>query len=91
MIKGSTVIMSDEYISELKRHRDICHTNYLNEDLPDRKEEYRVKEEYFNQKIDEAEEFQDTVESILNLDMPKMAVVKTINGVVLPLSNINIV
>jgi hypothetical protein len=91
MINGSTIIMNDEYIEELTRHRNICEKNLKEEIVPAKQAKLEEKLNYWNNKINEAMEFQDVIDEVLNLDMPRLMVVKTISGLVLPLKHIQIV
>lgn len=90
MIKGSTIIMSEAYIEELTRHKNNFQAILANTDIPDQQDILKERIRIFNQKIEEAMDFQDTVEEILNLDIPKMTVVKTVNGLVLPIANVKV-
>lgn len=90
MINGSTIIMNDEYIEELTRHRDICEQNLKEEIVPAKQEKLEERLRYWENKINEAIEFRDVIDEVLNLDMPRLMVVKTISGLVLPLKHIQI-
>jgi hypothetical protein len=91
MKNGTTVIMNDEYISELTRHRDMYLKQVENEVLPDAYEKVLQKYKYFEAKLNEAIEFSDTVEEIVNLDIPRLTAVKTISGLVLPIKHVQII
>ena len=90
MINGTTVIMNDEYISEITRHRDMYKKKVENEVVPEVHEKLLQKLNYFENKLTQAIEFQDTVEEIVNLDIPRITAVKTLNGYVLPLKHVQI-
>ena len=90
MIKGSTVIMSEEYIDELVRHKNIFEEKLKLEDIPDKKEVLKQRIEFFKNKINEAEEFQDTIEEVINYEIPSMALIKTVTGIVIPVSNVKV-
>ena len=90
MIKGATIILSDEYINELTRHKDNLEQQILLEDIPDKKARIQSRFDIMSKKLDEALEFQDVVDEIVNLEIPNMAVVKTMTGLVLPLANIKV-
>lgn len=90
MIKGSTIIFNDEYISEIKRHLDNIKSKLDIEVIPDAREELQEKYKFFSNKLDEAMDFQDTAEELINIDIPRIAAVKTLSGTVLPLKNIQV-
>lgn len=90
MIKGSTIIMSDEFISELTRHKDICKKKLDIEMMPEAREELTRRYELLEEKLNQALEFQDVIDEVVNLDMPRLTAVKTINGLVLPIKNVQI-
>ena len=90
MKNGSTIIMNEEYIEELIRHRDICDETLKEEIVPNKQEKLKEKLKYWNNKINEAIEFRDVIDEVLNLDMPRLMVVKTISGLVLPVKHVQI-
>ena len=90
-ISGTTVIMSNEYIDELTRHRDNVQRKLNIETLMG--ERIRLEQELAvkQRKLDEALDFQDTVEEVLNVDCPRLTVVKTLSGMVLPLRHVQVI
>ena len=51
----------------------------------------RTLYENFENKLTEALDFQDTIQDIINIDVPRITTIRTINGVVLPLRNIKVI
>lgn len=91
MIKGSTVIFTDEYISELKRHRDNA-KKQLEVEIDTRlREDLEKKYLYFHNKVEHALDFQDVVEEVINVDIPRITTIRTIKGLVIPIKNIQII
>ena len=90
MIKGSTIIMNEEYINELTRHRDNWSKKLKVETNPGIREKIEDKVKYLNTRLEEALEFQDTIDEIINVDVPRITSVKTISGLVLPIKNIQV-
>ena len=90
MIKGSTVIMSEDYIADLTRHRDTYKKLMENEPYFDAQAKYRTKYEMYEEKLNKALEFQDTIEEIINVEIPKISVVKTVTGLAIPLRNLQV-
>ena len=78
MIPGNTIIYNDEYISELQRFKDITEQKLNHEISPDVRA--KLEEAYKNicHKIDDALEFQEVVEELINVEVPRIAAVKTI-------------
>lgn len=91
MIQGSTVIFNDEYIAEVERHRNSAKKKYEIENMPEKKAEYKKKYEAWEQKLDWALNFQDTVDRIENLDVPAIRVCKTFTGLALPAKHLQAV
>ena len=91
MIKGSTIIMNDDYIDEVTRHRDIWEKKLKIETNPEIRNRIQDKVNYLNEKLEDALEFTDTVDEIINIDIPRLTSVKTITGLVLPIKNIQVV
>ena len=91
MIKGSTIIMNDDYISELTRHRDNWIKKAKVETNPHLREQLEQKAEYLNQKLESALEFQDTVDEIINVEVPRIMAIRTIGGLVIPAKNVQVV
>ena len=79
MIQGSTIIFNDEYISEINRHINNTEQKLKCEVIPNER-----------QKLEEAMDFQDTVSELINVDIPRIAAVKTVSGIVLPLRNVQV-
>lgn len=90
MIKGSTIIMSEAYIEELSRHKKNVYDKFLAEDIPDKKQELENKYTHLSLKLEEALCFQDTIDEIINLEVPNLAIVKTISGLAIPLANVRV-
>lgn len=90
MIKGSTIIYNDSYIDELTRHYNNVKEQFDLEDIPDIKEKLKTKMTFFSNKLDEAIEFQDTIDEIMNLEVPSLSIIKTISGRVIPLANVKV-
>lgn len=91
MIKGSTVIFNDEYISELQRHKDNTRRQLDNTIDSKVKRELEEKFNYLSKKLEYALDFQDTVDQVINVEVPKITTVRTIGGVTLPLRIIQII
>lgn len=91
MIKGSTVIFNDEYISELQRHKDNARRQL--ENTIDSRARIALEEKfnYLSKKLEYALDFQDTVDQVINVEVPKITTVRTISGVTLPLRIIQII
>ena len=90
MIKGSTIIMSEAYIDELTRHKDNW-TKKLNvETNPGIREKIQNKVTYLENKLEDALEFQDIVDEIINIDIPRITSVRTISGLVIPINNVQV-
>lgn len=88
MIKGSTVIFNEKYIEELTRHRDICKHKFDIENMPSQKEKLQKELNAWNEKLDWALNFQDTVDFVHNMEIPKITVCKTITGLEIPAKNL---
>ena len=84
MISGATVIFNDEYIDEVTRHRDNAKKKYEVEDLPEKKEQAKKAYDNWEKKLDWALNFQETVDRVVNCEVPNITVVKTISGYELP-------
>ena len=91
MIKGSTIIFNDEYISELKRHIDNARRQ-LDTTIDSKvRQELEEKVDYLSKKLEYALDFQDTVDQVINVEVPRITTVKTISGVTLPLRIVQII
>ena len=91
MIKGSTIIFNDEYISELKRHIDNARRQ-LDTTIDSKvRQELEEKVDYLSKKLEYALDFQDTVHQVINVEVPRITTVKTISGVTLPLRIVQII
>ena len=84
MISGATVIFNDEYIDEVTRHRDNAKKKYEVEDLPEKKAQAKKAYESWETKLDWALNFQETIDRVINCEVPNITVVKTISGYELP-------
>lgn len=91
MIKGTTVIFNEDYISEIERHISATEQNIASEVTPDKRVVLMKKLDNLNNKLEEALEFQDCVDEILDMDTPRLTVLKTITGKVLPLRIVKII
>lgn len=91
MIKGSTVIFNEEYIDEITRHRDIAKRKYEVENMPNLKEKLRVEYNGWENKLEWALNFQDTVDFVQNMEIPKITVCKMLSGLEVPAKNLQAV
>lgn len=91
MIKGSTIIMSEEYISELERHRDKWKKRFELETHVKERTMYEKEMNAYQNKIDRALEYQDTIDEIVHIDIPRLTVVKTMSGMTLPISHVQVI
>lgn len=80
MKHGSTVIFNSDYIEEIIRHRDIAKRKFDVENLPAQKAKAKAEYEAWETKLEWAEEFQDHIEEIKNMDIPNITVIKTMGG-----------
>ena len=80
MQKGTKVIFNQDYIDEITRHRDIAKRKYEVENLPKEKQEAKQVYDYWERKLEFAENFQDTIMELKHTDLPNLTVVKTMNG-----------
>ena len=87
----TTVIFNDEYISEVTRHRDIAKRRYETENMPEEKEHYRMEYEQWEKKLEWAVSFQDTLDSLQNIEVPSLTVCKTLSGLVIPAKHLQII
>ncbi len=88
---GSTVIFNNDYIEELIRHRDIAKRKYDVENLPKEKEQAKRVYEHWEQKLQWAEEFQDTIEEIKNMSIPNLTAIKTMGGHEYPIKYLQVI
>lgn len=91
MIKGTTVIFNEEYIDEITRHRDIAKQKYEVEDLPEEKINCKKALDKWEQKLDWALNFTDTVDSLENIMVPNITVVRTLKGYELPAKHLQLI
>ena len=91
MIKGSTIIMSEEYISELERHRDKWQKRFELETHVKERAKCEKELRAYQDKIEKALEYQDTIDEIVHIDIPRLTAVKTISGVTLPITHVQVV
>lgn len=84
MISGATVIFNDEYIDEVTRHRDNAKKKYEVEDLPEKKVQAKKAYETWETKLDWALNFQETIDRVINCEVPNITVIRTISGYELP-------
>ena len=91
MIKGNTVIFNEEYISELNRHRDGA-KKQLDTTIDSKVRRGLEREiDYFTKKLEYALDFQDTVDQVINVEIPQITAIKTVSGVVLPIRIVQII
>lgn len=86
MRQGTKVIFNQDYIDEVIRHRDIAQHKFNVENMPQQKENARKELEKWEQKLEFAENFQDTIEEIKHMDIPKLTAIKTMGGYEYPAS-----
>ncbi len=91
MLEGSTVIYNDEYISELNRFIDINEEKLSHEVLPEARAKLEDTLRNMYHKLDDALEFREVVEELINVEVPRIAAVKTISGRVIPVRNLQVV
>jgi len=91
MIKGSTVIFNEDYIDEITRHRDIAKRKFDTENMPNLKEKLRKEYENWENKLEWSLNFQDTVDFVQNLEIPKLTVCKMLSGLEIPAKNLQAV
>lgn len=91
MIKGTTVIFNDEYIDEVTRLRDIAKRKYDVENVPSNKEKLLKEYTHWENKLEWAMNFQDTVDFIQNMEVPAITICKTITGLEIPAKNLQTV
>lgn len=91
MQHGSTVIFSNEYIEELTRHRDIAQRKYDVENMPNQKAKLKEELEAWENKLAWAEEFQDTIDSFVNVEVPKITAIKTMGGYEYPAKYLQVI
>ena len=91
MINGSTVIFNEEYIDEITRHRDNAQQKYEVEDLPEEKIKAKQQLDKWERKLDWALNFQDTIDSIENVLVPNITVIRTVKGYELPAKHLQLV
>lgn len=91
MINGSTVIFNEDYIDEITRHRDIAKRKYDVENMPNLKEKLKKEYEAWENKLEWSLNFQDTVDFVQNMEIPKITVCKTLSGLEIPAKNLQTV
>mgnify|MGYP003290131074 CR=1 FL=1 len=91
MVKGTTVIFNDEYVDEIIRHRDISKKKYENENMESIKAKHLKNYKAWEQKLDWALNFQDTVDSFINVEVPSITVCKTMGGLELPAKHLQVI
>ena len=90
MIKGSTVIMSSAYIYEIDSYISLLQTKLSKETHERKKSELQSQVDIYTDKMEKALAFQDTIDEILNIDMPRLTLVKTMRGSVIPIKNVQV-
>lgn len=86
----SKVIFNEDYIDELTRHRDNLQQKLSVEMMPNEKVKCMKQLNDMQNRLDWSIDFQDTIAEVKNIDIPKIAIVKTIHGYELPLRNVQI-
>lgn len=84
MKHGATVIFNQDYIDEVIRHRDIAMRKFEVETIPSKKNEAKQVLDNWESKLEDAECFQDTIQEIKYMEVPKMTVIRTMGGRELP-------
>jgi DNA-binding transcriptional regulator GbsR (MarR family) len=90
MIKGSTVIMSSAYIDEIDSYISLLQTKLSKESNERKKSELQSQIDSYTDKLEKALAFQDTIDEVLNIDMPRLTLVKTMRGSVIPIKNVQV-
>lgn len=90
MIKGSTVIMSSAYIDEIDSYISLLQTKLSKESNERKKSELQSQIDSYTDKLEKALAFQDTIDEVLNIDMPRLTLVKTMRGTVIPIKNVQV-
>ena len=90
MIKGSTVIMSSAYINEIDSYISLLQTKLSKETNERKKSELQSQIDSYTDKLEKALAFQDTIDEVLNIDMPRLTLVKTMRGTVIPIKNVQV-
>ena len=88
---GATVIFNEEYIDEIIRHRDIAKRKYEVENMPKEKEKCKQSLDAWEQKLEWAESFQDSIDHIKHLDIPNLTVVRTMGGYAYPAKYLQVI
>lgn len=88
---GSTVIFNQEYIDEVARRTEVARKKYEVENMPDVKEKLKTNYEAWDKKLSWAMDFSDRIDTVKNVDIPSLTVVKTMSGLEIPASNVQIV
>ena len=91
MKKGNTVIFNDEYIDEVIRHRDIAKKKYEVENMPNQKARLKEELDAWENKLAWAEEFQDTIDTLVNVEIPKITAIKTMGGYEYPAKYLQVI
>ena len=91
MQHGATVIFNEEYIDEIIRHRDIAKKKYEVENMPQAKAKAKEEWDAWENKLAWAEEFQDTIDKFVNVDIPKMTAIKTMGGYEYPAKYLQVI
>ena len=91
MVNGTTVIFNEDYIEEIERHRDIAKKKYDVENMPNQKEKNRKEYESWENKLEWALNFQDTVDFVQNMEVPKITVCKLMSGLEIPAKHLQVI
>ena len=91
MKHGATVIFNQDYIDEVIRHRDIAQRKFDVETIPSKKNEAKAALDAWEAKLEDAECFQDVIQEIKHLDIPKMTAVRTMGGRELPVRMLQVI
>lgn len=88
---GNTVIYNNDYISEIERHRDIWKKRFETENMLDNKIRYEKQYKELEKKLEAAICFQDTLDSVKYVDIPKITVIKTMGGHEIPAKYVQLI
>lgn len=91
MKQGTTVIFNQDYIDELVRHRDIAQRKYDVENIESQKQKAKAVLDAYQQRLEFAENFQDTILEIKNMDVPHITAIKTMGGQEYPASVLQVI
>lgn len=82
---GAKVIFNSEYIDELTRRRDTARARWETENMTQPKNKLYETYQAWDRKLEEALDFQDTIESVVNTEYLNVPLCKTISGKEIPM------